>query len=98
MQAFLQFASDTPDNRSCAARIEYGSAPSPSVSDRTIYGFKVKEKEIFVGHVLNELEAMEVPKEIYERFPDITRDEWEATIRIATMILQAFSPYKQASE
>lgn len=94
MASFAQFGSKTPSNQHCYENIEYSKAVSRSNPDVLSYGFKLKGKEVFVGHVINAVEGMELPREIAEEFPSLTNEDWEAIMRMATMIIQAFSPFK----
>ncbi len=96
MQAFLEFGSDTPDNRMCWERIEFGSVEEdgppwiPSVS----YVFKVKNKSIYVRDILNRMEELPIPSEIAEAYPELDEEEWSAIMRIALMIVTVFEPTK----
>lgn len=99
MQSFLDFASDIiPFHRRCIELIEYGSDVDNTDPDKLVYGFKVKGREyIFLSSIMNELEVVQIPREIKERFPDMTQEQWKAAMRVAGMILLAFSPSKPIS-
>jgi hypothetical protein len=98
MRAFIRFGSDTPNNRNCFENIEYGSSIGRSNPDVTTYGFKVKGTATFVGHLLNIIESLEMPTEITEAYPDLTEEQWKAAMRMAVMVVQAFSPFKPIEE
>ncbi len=92
MQAFLEFGTGALHHQEYCETVEYGSALGNT--DDLIFGFKIKGKNIFLGHILNELEPILIPDSVRERYPDLTQKEWEATIRITTLFIQAFSPSK----
>jgi hypothetical protein len=59
------------------------------------YGIKVKDKAIFISLIINILERIPIPSEVLERHPDLTVIEWQATMRVATLILAAFEADKR---
>lgn len=94
MQAFLEFGSATPDNQAAYDLIEFGTAENSDNPYVVSFGFKLKDKAIFVTDLLNELESLPMPESIKEKYVDLTEDEWQALMRVATMINNAFFPFK----
>lgn len=91
--AFIEFGTGAPDQTDLAELIEYDAVIANNLEE-LMYGFKVKDKEIFLSSILNRLELGEVPLQVLERHPDITKDEWLAAMRLATAIIEAFTRYK----
>ncbi len=91
MNAFMEFNWSNRDKEQCFQLIEYGKAQNP-FPERMDYGFKIKGKPILVDDILWELESVPIPNEVGAKFPDLTSNEWEALLRMATMIVIAFSP------
>lgn len=91
MLSFLKFGSDTPDNVNCYQHIEFGVAHEANDAHQVrTAGLKVRGKAIFVSDVLNILEGIEPPDAVKEAYPDLTSSEWEAVMRMATMVAIAF--------
>ncbi len=91
MQEFLRFGSETPDNVNCFEHVEYGIVQRPSFGETEKgCGLKLKGKNILLADILNMAEDLDLPDDIKEYFPDLTDREWQAVMRMATMILIAF--------
>ena len=91
MQAFMMFHWTDPGNEQCYQLLEFGQTPALAF-DGIHYGFKIKSKSIRLSDILNELESLTIPEEVGETFPDLLPNEWSAIMRMATMIVLAFSP------
>ena len=83
-RAFLDFGSDTDDNRDCAAVI--GFCTVKNGRDRTM-GLAVRRRHWLVTEILNSAEGSPVPAQVRRDFPRITQREWDAVLRLATMVL-----------
>ncbi|NJL54769.1 hypothetical protein HC928_05915 [bacterium] len=94
MRAFLAFGSETPDNENCVRQLEYKQTEQDDNPYRRYYGFTLKQSNIPVHFLLNKLEGMPVPASIKDAYPDLSQEEWDAALRMATMIVAAFSPIK----
>jgi hypothetical protein len=102
MAAFIAFGSETPDNLHCAEIIEYGRATLPQNPHLILHGFKLKDKPIFVQHVLGVLETIPIPVEVREAYSEfevvqqadfqLQEMEWAAAMLMAKKIVEAFSP------
>lgn len=93
MSAFLGWGKGALDQEHYGEIIEFGKA-SINDPDEEIYGFKVKGQDAFLYLIINLLEAIPLPSEVQERFPDMTQEEWQAAMRVTTGVLAAFSPSK----
>lgn len=92
-KAFINLSKGANDELERAEKLEFGGEIG-NFPDNKNYGFKVKDKHIFISLILNLLEQVEIPEVVSERFPDLTHDEWIACIRMATLVFMAFSPTK----
>lgn len=92
MSAFIAFGSETPDNLHCAETVEYGKATLPQNPYFILHGFKLKDKPVFVQHVLEILETIPIPTEVREAYSELQEREWAAAMLMAKKIAQAFSP------
>lgn len=93
MNAFLEFGSETPCNRKCWELIELDSVPGYSNPWVTNFGFKVKGISILVGDILHVIEGFPIPDGIIEAFPELKEEQWKAVMRMAVMIVMAFSRF-----
>lgn len=84
-EALLIFGSETPDNRACAERIEYGLSPGDGM-----FGLRIAGKPIPLTGIAWALEDGPMPPNIREKFPTLTEDGWDAATRLITLILAAF--------
>ncbi len=86
-KAMLHFGSETDDNRSCAAEIVV-----TKVSDRKhgTAGLALRGKRSLVSHVLNDAEGIPVPRAVRKNHPGITQREWDAVLRLATLVFISF--------
>jgi hypothetical protein len=89
-ESFLQAGSESPDNLSCVDYIEYGAIPDQNWGVKTTYALKLKRQGAQLSDIANVLENCDMPREIKEHFPHITGEEWDAALRMITMILMAF--------
>jgi|GEM_PF-4331578 len=77
--ALLEFASETPDNRACAGRIEVGT-----VGDAT--GAKLAGRAALLSDIAHAVEDGPVPDSLRAAHPDIADQEWEAFCRLTTLL------------
>lgn len=95
MEAMVEFGSETDDNLNCQDHIEYGIVYNEPGNDvLSTYGLKIRDKKILLSDVMNALEALklsDLPDEVRNLFPSsLTDAEWDATMRMATMVFLAF--------
>jgi len=88
-ERLLALGSSTPDNLNCARHIEVGAVRS-SIGHSLTRCVKVRKKPISIANVINALEDARVPKVVRDSFPDLTRDEWRACLRVVTLFLLLF--------
>lgn len=84
-EALLIFGSETPDNRGCAERIEYGLSPGDGM-----FGLRITGKPIPLTDIAWALEDGPMPPNIREKFPALTDEDWDAATRLITLVLAAF--------
>lgn len=86
-RAFLKIASSTQENMRCLERVEYGLV-AQGEQEQVSLGPKLKNKSILVSEILNALEDVETPPaEIKEYYPDLSDEEWQAALRLVTVIV-----------
>lgn len=88
MQAFLDFGSETEENVNCFESIEYGVAPKDD-EGKQVLSLKLKEYNLSLANIIHAMEGCTVPPEVLEDFPDMTQAEWDAVLRMTTMIYLA---------
>jgi hypothetical protein len=83
---FLECYSETEENLNAFHCLKYGK--SPNRYGPSVLGFKVKESDILISDILNAVEDMkDIPSEIKESFPNLTYAQWDAAMRITTVLL-----------
>jgi hypothetical protein len=85
---WLAYGSETEDNMSAVARV--GVRSVPMFGDRIIVGPTLKEPAVLVSDVLNRAEEADIPEAVREGFPELSQADWQAVMRLATLILTAF--------
>ena len=87
MNLFLQFASETEDNLDCFNHIEYGIVSDRDFGPESVFGLKVKGKNILVSDVISGMGIRDIPKMISDDYPELTKEEWLAIRRITSIVL-----------
>lgn len=77
--ALLDYASETPDNRDAAARVEVGLVGS------TI-GPKLVGQTLLLSGVAHALEEVDLPRALKQSLPTLSEKDWEAFTRLTTLI------------
>jgi hypothetical protein len=83
--ALLAFGSETEDNRHAVECLEL-------VVRRTTRVVGVRGAEAALVDIVNAMEDLPVPDEMRIRFPGLDQTAWEASLRVMTLILLAFTP------
>lgn len=83
----LEFGSETEDNIACTKHIEYGAIKQKRTGRVSEYGIKIRGKNLLVSDVLNTAEGSDIPPQVKEFIPSITQEDWDSSLRIATLIL-----------
>ena len=83
--ALLSFGSETPDNLSCVNNIEVGSVGNNR-------GLKLRNQNIFLSELAYELENTPMPEQMKEAFPKVIGEDWEAFMRLTTLLYITFEP------
>ncbi len=85
-KTLLDFASETPCNKNCVEQVEvrfdengYDQGDHPALV--------LKNKNISVSEVLNAIDS--IPPEVLAAFPDLTKNEWDAIVRIHVLTMMA---------
>jgi hypothetical protein len=87
---FLMMGSETEDNIESISYIEYGLAEGRKFGPESIAGLKLKGTNVLVSELIHYLEEDEIYEYLSKSFPDLTRPQIEAALRMATMTLIAF--------
>jgi len=87
---FLTMGSETEDNIESISYIEYGLEEGRKFGPESIAGLKLKGTNVLVSELVHYLEEDEIYEYLSKSFPDLTRPQIEAAIRMATMVLIAF--------
>ncbi len=82
--ALLDFASETPDNRNAADRLEVGSVGAT-------VGPKLAGRSMLLSDVAHAVEDLPVPGELKQSFPDLSEEDWEAFTRLTTLLYTVLS-------
>lgn len=88
VRALLDFGSETDDNTECVERI--GLAVLPELHGSGPAGFALRHSRIPVADVLNAAEGSPIPDQVTAEFPEVTQEDWDAILRLATLVLVAF--------
>ncbi|EWM12047.1 hypothetical protein [Kutzneria sp. 744] len=88
VRALLDFGSETDGNTECVERV--GLAVLPQLHGSGPAGFALRHSRIAVADVLNAAEGAPVPDQVTAEFPDVTQEDWDAVLQLATLILVAF--------
>ena len=87
-QALLTFSSQSDENVACAKELDVGAF---SPIDGTVEaGVRVHSLGRLVSNVLWNAEGCPVPIQLKEAIPEITQQQWDASLRFATLLLTAF--------
>lgn len=79
--ALLNFASETPDNRNCAARLEVDTS-----------GLKIADRSLSLCDIAHAVEDLPMPEGIKNACPDISEHDWDAFTRLTTLIYALLGP------
>lgn len=85
--ALLEFGSDTEDNVACADSLMIARKLEPG--GRSVTGLAIKGKEVLIADILNFAEGCEIPRELREQYPELAQGDWDAAMRLATLVLTA---------
>lgn len=75
------YGSETPDNVTAAKQLDL-------IEQNNYCG--IGSHNHLLSDVLNTLECTEIPAHIKKQFTDLSQSEWEALMRVATLICSAF--------
>ncbi len=87
VRALLAFGSETDDNRRCVERIGVRAIPQPDGSVRSAVALRGSGTP--VADVLNAAEGTPLPAQLAEDFPAVTQEDWDAVLRLATLVFVA---------
>ena len=79
----LDFGSETDDNRACAAEISIRTVRD---GDKRATGLALRRQRKLVSQILNDSEGTPVPARVRRRHLGITQREWDAVLRLATLV------------
>ncbi|WP_317933131.1 hypothetical protein [Halioxenophilus sp. WMMB6] len=78
-QAILAYGSSTDDNLACTANIAV-------VQEEEYIGLGTASGRLLSG-ITNSAEGCAIPAELQESYPDLTQAEWDALLRVCTLLL-----------
>lgn len=83
----LAFGSETEDNLALVDRI--GIRETPYYDYGRIIGLALKSNDTPVSDVLNFAEGSRIPEGVHQRFPELEQEDWDAVLRLATLVFSA---------
>lgn len=83
----LAFGSETEDNIDCVDRI--GVREQSDHHHGRVVGLALKTNNVLVSEILNVAEGSQLPADVREHFPELEQEDWDAVLRLATLILSA---------
>ena len=89
-ESFLYFGSQTPDNTGCMEEIEVGLIDDGTSARRRAVGLRIANDNWPLSSVLNSAEGCPIPRQLSTDFPGLTQAQWDAALRMATMLTLAF--------
>ena len=87
-RAVLRFGSETPDNIACAEQLRM-TTNRDSRLRKSHRGLALRHRRWLVSDILCEAEGCRIPNRVKKRFHGITKKEWEAVQRLATLVFIA---------
>jgi hypothetical protein len=87
--AFLLFGSQTDDNVSCTENVQVGFVDDGTSKRRPVVGLRLAKNHRSLSTVLNSAEGCPVPAQLLADCPDMTQAQWDAVLRMATMLILA---------
>ena len=78
---FLQYGSETPDNRECIIEL--------CIVDKDSFGLGLKNG-VLVSDIMNSAEGCAISGQVKQDYPDLTQKQWDAVLRLTTMLLLLF--------
>lgn len=89
--ALTGFALETPDNFTCAERIEVGTVGAD-------IGLKARGQPILLSKMAHATEGVPMPKGLESALPNITNAEWDAFTRMTTLLYVLLEHRSSSSE
>jgi len=92
INSFLRQSSHTEDNINAIQNIEYSEVTNNTpYSFPKTFGLKIKDKNVLLSHIVADLlEDDETIDFLQSKFPQLSKDELDAAMRICTVILMGF--------
>lgn len=92
---FLKYGVQPKDNEELSNLLEYGGSVSNGNPSEKVYGFKIRNKHLYVKMIVDYLYSAEIPPEIQNTFLGISDKEWRASMLLISLILNAFTMYEK---
>lgn len=86
-ESILEFGSETNENVECAENVHLSDVEM--FNDWTSRVITVGEKRVPVADIMNFAEGVPVPVEVQEQFPSLSRADWDAALRLVTLVVSA---------
>jgi hypothetical protein len=81
--ALLDFGSETDDNQASAMEISVSTVRD---GDERVIGLALRRQGKLVSQILNDAEGTPAPATVRRRHAGITQREWDAVVRLATLV------------
>ncbi|MFI0371830.1 hypothetical protein ACH35V_28540 [Actinomadura sp. 1N219] len=85
-EALLAFGSSTEDNLAAAERVAFKTLPRFGGTQTEL---ALRSADVFLSEVTNFAEETEIPDSIRNEFPEMDQKDWEAVMRVATLVFIA---------
>lgn len=87
VRSLLDFGSETDDNTRSTARVGVRELVGPGGKRRL--GLALRHGDIPLADIVNAAEGSALPPSIAEDYPSVSQEDWDAILRLTTLILAA---------
>ena len=88
-EALLKYGSETEDNTEAVKRIGVGKIGEKRNGQPSI-GLNLAASGLSLADVVNTAEGSPLPEGVLEYHPEVTQEDWDAILRVLTLVLTAF--------
>ncbi|TMQ91628.1 hypothetical protein ETD83_30085 [Actinomadura soli] len=89
-EALQAFGSNTEDNVAAAQRVVFKALQRDGGGTAT--ALALNSTNASLADVLNAAEGTEIPDSVRDAFPELDQEDWDAVLRVATLVLIALEP------
>ena len=84
--AFVDFGSETDDNRAATNRLEVGPLDGGDAG-RTYLGMRLAGTRVGISAVVHAAEGCPVPEQVRQNLPGLTQEDWDVAMRLTCLVL-----------